>query len=49
MNTELLTLEILPQPTDETCGPACLHAVYRFLDDPPQLDRVVIEPEAENE
>ena len=42
MHTEL-TLEILPQPTDETCGPACLHAVYRFLEDPLPLDRVVDE------
>jgi hypothetical protein len=38
-----LTLEILAQPTDETCGPACLHAVYRFLEDPLPLDQVVAE------
>ena len=42
MHTEL-TLEILPQPTDETCGPACLHAVYRFLEDPLPLETVVDE------
>ena len=42
MHTEL-TLEILAQPTDETCGPACLHAVYRFLEDPLPLGRVVDE------
>ncbi len=36
-----LTLEILTQPTDETCGPACLHAVYRFHEDPVPLDEVV--------
>ncbi|HSH75344.1 MAG TPA: hypothetical protein VLA09_06660 [Longimicrobiales bacterium] len=42
MHTEL-TLEILAQPTDETCGPACLHAVYRFLEDPLPLDQVVDE------
>lgn len=42
MHTEL-TLEILPQPSDETCGPACLHAVYRFLEDPLPLERVVDE------
>ncbi|MGE0158180.1 MAG: hypothetical protein AB7T31_02140 [Gemmatimonadales bacterium] len=41
-HTELM-LEILPQPTDETCGPACLHAVYRFLKDPVPLDQVVSE------
>jgi hypothetical protein len=25
-----LELEILPQPDDYTCGPTCLHAVYRY-------------------
>jgi hypothetical protein len=25
-----LVVEILPQPDDSTCGPTCLHAVYRF-------------------
>ncbi len=38
-----LTLEILPQPTDETCGPACLHAVYSFYGEALPLDRVVAE------
>jgi hypothetical protein len=38
-----LTLDILSQPTDETCGPACLHAVYRFLKDPLPLETVVAE------
>lgn len=38
-----LTLEILAQPTDETCGPTCLHAVYRYLDDPVALDTVIDE------
>jgi hypothetical protein len=42
VHTEL-TLEILAQPTDETCGPACLHAVYRFLEDPLPLEQVVEE------
>jgi len=42
VHTEL-TLEILAQPTDETCGPACLHAVYRFFSDPLPLGRVVDE------
>ena len=42
MHTEL-TLEILPQPTDETCGPACLHAVYGFFGETLPLDRVVDE------
>jgi len=42
VHTEL-TLEILAQPTDETCGPACLHAVYRFFSAPLPLERVVDE------
>ncbi|MDH3205862.1 MAG: C39 family peptidase [Gemmatimonadota bacterium] len=42
MDTEL-TLEILAQPTDETCGPACLQAVYGFFGDELPLDRVVEE------
>ena len=25
-----LALEVLPQPDDVTCGPTCLHAVYRY-------------------
>jgi hypothetical protein len=39
----VLSLEIQPQPTDETCGPACLHAVYSFFDDPVPLQQVVDE------
>lgn len=27
---EILPLEILAQPDDETCGPTCLHSVYRY-------------------
>ena len=27
-----LALEVLPQPDDVTCGPTCLHAVYRYWD-----------------
>jgi hypothetical protein len=42
VHTEL-TLEILPQPTDETCGPACLHAVYAFYGDEQPLARVADE------
>lgn len=36
-----LTLEVLPQPDDETCGPTCLHAVYRFLGDDISLQQVI--------
>ncbi|MDH5298484.1 MAG: C39 family peptidase, partial [Desulfobulbaceae bacterium] len=38
-----LTLDILPQPDDTTCGPTCLHAVYRYYDDAIPLARVVSE------
>jgi hypothetical protein len=36
-----LTLDILPQPDDSTCGPTCLHAVYRYHGDPLPLARVI--------
>lgn len=38
-----LTLEILRQPDDETCGPTCLHAVYRYLGREEDLDHLVSE------
>jgi hypothetical protein len=38
-----LYLDISPQPDDTTCGPTCLHAIYRYFDDPIQLNRVVSE------
>ncbi len=34
-------VDILPQPDDTTCGPTCLHAVYRYFGDPITLDEVV--------
>lgn len=40
---EELTLDIHAQPTDVTCGPTCLHAVYRFHRDPITLDQVIAE------
>src|SRR5271169_3675678 len=40
MDTQL-RLEILPQPDHLTCGPTCLHAVYRFFGDPISLDEVI--------
>ena len=36
-----LELKILPQPTDATCGPTCLHAVYGYYGDDLELDAVV--------
>lgn len=38
-----LTLAILPQPDDSTCGPTCLHAVYGFYGDGMDLLRVIRE------
>ncbi len=36
-----LPIEIKPQPDDETCGPTCLHAVYRYWRESISLDTVV--------
>jgi hypothetical protein len=36
-----LEVEILPQPDDTTCGPTCLHAVYRYFGDDLALDAVI--------
>jgi hypothetical protein len=41
-----LVLDILPQPDDATCGPTCLHAVYRYHGDPLPLSRVIGEVES---
>lgn len=38
-----LELEMLPQPDDTTCGPTCLHAVYRYLGDATHLQTVIRE------
>jgi len=37
----ILPLTILPQPNDESCGPTCLHAVYRYWGDDSPLERVI--------
>lgn len=36
-------MDILPQPDDTTCGPTCLHAVYRYYRDDISLDQVIRE------
>lgn len=36
-----LHLELLPQPNDSTCGPTCLHGVYRYFGDELPLDEVI--------
>jgi hypothetical protein len=38
-----LRLEIHPQPDDTTCGPTCLHAVYRFWGEEIALEQVIRE------
>ncbi|WP_437203133.1 C39 family peptidase [Planctomicrobium sp. SH664] len=38
-----LRLDILPQPNDTTCGPTCLHAVYRYFGEDIALDKVIRE------
>ena len=38
-----LSLDILPQPDDVTCGPTCLHAVYRFWGEDLPIDRIIAE------
>jgi len=40
---EKLHVDILPQPDDTTCGPTCLHAVYRYYGDIISLTQVVRE------
>lgn len=36
-----LPFEITPQPNDSTCGPSCLHAVYRYYGDNVSLEEVI--------
>ena len=36
-----LTFDILPQPDLTTCGPTCLHALYRYYNDELPLDLVI--------
>jgi hypothetical protein len=38
-----LYLNISPQPDATTCGPTCLHAVYRYYNDPVPLSGVISE------
>jgi hypothetical protein len=40
-----LPLEVHRQPDDASCGPTCLHAVYRFFGDEQPLERVITEVE----
>jgi hypothetical protein len=38
-----LQFGILPQPNDITCGPTCLHAIYRYYGDSISLEQVISE------
>lgn len=40
---QLLHFDIHPQPDDITCGPTCLHALYRFYGDMIELEQVIRE------
>ncbi len=42
-------LYILPQPTETTCGPTCLHAVYNYYGDDIPLDEVISQVEGLDE
>lgn len=42
METQL-PFTILAQPTETTCGPTCLHAIYNYYKDPIPLDRLIQE------
>lgn len=39
----MIPINILPQPTDETCGPTCLHAIYNYYGDNISLKKVIAE------
>ena len=41
MKEKYLALDISRQPTDSTCGPTCLHAVYNYFDEKISLDEVI--------
>jgi len=38
-----LPFRISPQPDDTTCGPTCLHSIYRYYGDDIPLSRVIAE------
>jgi len=38
-----LRLDVLPQPDETTCGPTCLHAIYRYYGDDVPLQQVIRE------
>lgn len=38
-----MAIDILPQPDETTCGPTCLHAMYRYFNDELPLEQVIDE------
>jgi hypothetical protein len=40
-DTLQLPVKILPQPDETTCGPTCLHAVYRYWGEDESLTKVI--------
>ncbi len=44
-----LPLEMPAQPTESTCGPTCLHAIYRFYHRDYPLDRLISEIERDED
>lgn len=40
--TLILPLHIQPQPDETTCGPTCLHAIYRYWGEMENLDEVIL-------
>ena len=43
MSQNKLEFDILPQPNEVTCGPTCLHALYKFYGDHVSLSSVISE------
>jgi len=41
--TKSLDFQITPQPTETSCGPACLHAIYRYFDEEISLMQIMHE------
>ncbi len=39
----MLDVSILPQPNYITCGPTCLHAIYRYFNDSIDLNQIITE------
>lgn len=45
-DSKWIPLELPPQPTDTSCGPTCLHALYRFYGAALPLDQIIREIES---